>query len=429
MKNILIILLFLCFSCKDNAQNYDYEVEDSKTAYDMSSWSNDQKNDYYEKASNLIDEFFKRENFKSLNKTEFNKTVYNKLGIRIDTKRKYQLIPYSIFQKDSADGYDNQMIIFPDKRIISFTSELPLLNKSSLKLYSNPDELKRLNGGISYDLVLNKILFNENIKEIDYWLKQESLSDLFIDLVANYHFDDNEKIFRFVINKLQNEIDKNTYKIAYLQLLFYRDRKQIDKNFLLKIVKLDKDKKLYSHFKNIIISEFSKDEQLIFSKEINEIYGIDGSELSENNLTPNLNLLLSKNSSTPEKVVDNLIFTKDENNSLQINKEILDYISKNTTRENSGYLVALENYIVKYRYTYREVWGSENFSKILAYIFNTTYPLRKKYWADKFNEWYNGKPDDFLGDGSIWRDNDYYGLPKLEEYVNDFRKTYWGEPK
>ena len=31
----------------------------------------------------------------------------------------------------------------------------------------NPDELKRLNGGISYDLVLNKILFNENIKEID----------------------------------------------------------------------------------------------------------------------------------------------------------------------------------------------------------------------------------------------------------------------
>ena len=85
-------------------------------------------------------------------------------------------------------------------------------------------------------------------------------------------------------------------------------------------------------------------------------------------MTPNLNLLLSKNSSTPEKVVDNLIFTKDENNSLQINKEILDYISKNTTRENSGYLVALENYIIKYRYTYREVWGSENFSKII-YIF------------------------------------------------------------
>ena len=113
MKNILIILLFLCFSCKQNAQNYDYEVEDSKTAYDMSSWSNDQKNEYYVTASNLIDEFFKRENFKSLNKTEFNKTVYNKLGIRIDTKRKYQLIPFSIFQKDSADGYDNQMIIFP----------------------------------------------------------------------------------------------------------------------------------------------------------------------------------------------------------------------------------------------------------------------------------------------------------------------------
>ena len=62
----------------------------------------------------------------------------------------------------------------------------------------------------------------------------------------------------------------------------------------------------------------------------------------------NLNLLLSKNSSTPEKVVDNLIFTKDENNSLQINKEILDYISKNTTRENSTYLFALEKHQEKY---------------------------------------------------------------------------------
>ena len=136
-----------------------------------------------------------------------------------------------------------------------------------------------------------------------------------------------------------------------------------------------------------------------------------------------INYLIQKNKSTPKKVVDNLIFTKDKNDSLQINTEILDYISKNTTRENSTYLIALENYGEKYKYS--EYWSSDEISKIKAYIYNTTYPLRKKYWADKFDEWYSGKPENYLGDGLSWKKKNYYGLPKLEEYVDDFRSTYW----
>ena len=133
--------------------------------------------------------------------------------------------------------------------------------------------------------------------------------------------------------------------------------------------------------------------------------------------------LLQENKSTPEKVVDELIFTKDKNDSLQINTEILDYISKTTTRENNAYLFSLENYAYKNRN--REHWKISDRAKIGAYIFNTTYPLRKKYWADKFDEWYGGKPEELLGSGSYWQENNYYGLPKLEEYERDFRITYW----
>lgn len=140
------------------------------------------------------------------------------------------------------------------------------------------------------------------------------------------------------------------------------------------------------------------------------------------NKPKNINQLLEENLSSPSEIVDNLIFTKDNNGNLQINTEILDYISKNTTRNNSAYLFALEDYVEKYKYRYRDIWGSDNFSKIKAYIFNTSYPLRRKYWSDKYEEWYNGDPSNFLGDGSIWRSNDYYGLPNLEEYVYDFRK-------
>jgi len=136
-----------------------------------------------------------------------------------------------------------------------------------------------------------------------------------------------------------------------------------------------------------------------------------------------ISLIMRENISTPEKIIDNLIFTKDKKDNLEINTEILDYVSKTTTRKNSNYLFALENFGYENRNS--EYWSSDEMSKIKAYIFNTTYPLRKKYWNDKFNEWYSGKPENYLGDGLSWKENNYYGLPKLEEYVDDFRSTYW----
>ena len=140
------------------------------------------------------------------------------------------------------------------------------------------------------------------------------------------------------------------------------------------------------------------------------------------NNKPVNDILFERNQSSPEGLISSS-FYRDKNDSLQINTETLDYISKNTTRENSAYLFALENYVQKNREDLG--WSHEEFAKIKGFIFNTTYPLRKKYWADKFDEWYGGKPEELLGSGSYWQENNYYGLPKLEEYERDFRITYW----
>ncbi|TGN22995.1 hypothetical protein [Empedobacter tilapiae] len=133
-----------------------------------------------------------------------------------------------------------------------------------------------------------------------------------------------------------------------------------------------------------------------------------------------ISFVMRESISSPKKVVDNLIFTRDKNDSLQINTKILDYISENTTIKNSGYLIALEDY----GYLYRNNWTIKEISEIRAYIFNTSYPLRKKYWSDKFEEWYGGKPENYIGDSDFWKKNNYYGLPKLEEYVRDFIITH-----
>lgn len=136
----------------------------------------------------------------------------------------------------------------------------------------------------------------------------------------------------------------------------------------------------------------------------------------------NINKIFRDNDKTPNDVIEQLVFTKDEKGKLQVNTQILDYISKTTTRENSEYSLALENYHQKYYNT--EKWHSDDFTKIQAYIFNTSYPLRKKYWSDKSQEWYNGKPEYLLGSRGTWKDNHYYNLPKLEENVNDFIERF-----
>jgi hypothetical protein len=97
-----------------------------------------------------------------------------------------------------------RLVVFPQQRIISFDSEFPLLNTSSLTYYHSPD-YKNLDHSSDYNIVLNKVLFAPDQKEIDKWLKDEQLQDLFIYLVCSFHFDSNEQIFRHVIDHIKND--------------------------------------------------------------------------------------------------------------------------------------------------------------------------------------------------------------------------------
>jgi len=272
MKNkILIILLIFFINCKDKGQNYNYELEDSDESYVMDSWSNDQKEDYYNRVGNLAKEFLSRENYKIPDQSDFNNNLFDKLGVKMNSNKIYQIIPHHIFEKDSLDGYTPQLIIFPSHKIVSFKSELPLLNKSSLEYY-NSNDFKNLDHSKEFNPVINKLLFSPNEEEIDLWLKDEQLSKLFIYLVCSFHFED-KKIFQHVIKKLSEESDTKKNNLEYLRLLFKRDKKVIDNLFLQKIANQDSENKMYVHFKNIINSEiFKANEQIDFQKEIDEIY-------------------------------------------------------------------------------------------------------------------------------------------------------------
>lgn len=270
MKN-KILLLLLCFfiGCKQNAQKYNYELADSNESYIMDNWDDAQKEDYYNKVGNLVSEFLLRENFTSPTELTFNKVVKDKLGIIVNSKKVYQKIRYNSFERDSIEGYTPQLIIFPSKRLVSFSFELPLLNKSSLKYY-NSNDFKNLDHSKEYNIVINKLLFNPNQEEIDKWLTNEQLDDLFIYLVCSFHFDKDAKILQHVISKLKSNTEN--YDDEYLQLLFQRNKNKIDKNFISKVATIDSDRKLYNSFKNALVSKFNNEEQKIFLREIAEIY-------------------------------------------------------------------------------------------------------------------------------------------------------------
>lgn len=268
--NIFTALIFLFIGCGQKAQNYNYELEDSDEAYVMDSWSKDHKEDYYQRIGALLSEFLLREKYTLPSESEFNEAILKKLKISVTAQKHYQVIPYHIFQKDSINGDASRLFIFPKQKVISLGSEFPLLNASSLAYYHSPD-YKNLDHSKDYNTVLNKlILASADEKEIEGWLKDEQLQDLFTYLVCCFHYDSNEKVFRSVIEKIKNDPAK--YSSESLQLLFYKDRKEIDHKFLSKIAKFDPDKKLQVYFREALAEEFNENDQEKFEKILNTIY-------------------------------------------------------------------------------------------------------------------------------------------------------------
>ncbi|SHG76329.1 hypothetical protein SAMN05443633_12220 [Chryseobacterium arachidis] len=212
-----MISLFLFIGCNQKAQKYNYEIEDSDDSYVMDGWSTEQKEDYYQKAGNLLQKFLLHDNYKIPTEVEFSKILREKLNISINTDKVYQIVPHHIFQTDSLDNTYSQLVIFPQEKIISFKSELPLLDKESIENYNSSD-FKNLDHSKDYNNVINKLLFNPNQKEIDIWLKDEQLKEIFIFLVTDFHFYYEDRIFKYIIEELKRSPEK--YKAEYIKLLF-----------------------------------------------------------------------------------------------------------------------------------------------------------------------------------------------------------------
>lgn len=159
-------------------------------------------------------------------------------------------------------------------------------------------------------------------------------------------------------------------------------------------------------------------------------------------LNEDYNKLFADNLSSPDNITNNLIFIKN-NNKLEINLELLNYIQKNTTATNNIYSISLSNYVrglvTNYYDQNDRTWKEDELFKIIAYASNTTDPLFKKYWKRNFEQWDNGRSGNILGfcnlvyHDQIWDKltdnfdkNNYYNLPYLKDmiwYGSEFDET------
>lgn len=144
----------------------------------------------------------------------------------------------------------------------------------------------------------------------------------------------------------------------------------------------------------------------------------------------NINFL-NDNIATPDKITNELIFTKDKSGKLIINTDILDYIQKNTANSNNSYSMSLSKYVTQLTINFYDnestEWREEDLFRIIGYAANTTDPLFKKYWKNNPEKWNNGQEGYILGfcnvayHDQIWakltnnfKKNKYYNLPYLE---------------
>ncbi|WP_123868052.1 hypothetical protein [Chryseobacterium lactis] len=198
-----------------------------------------------------------------------------------------------------------------------------------------------------------------------------------------------------------------------------------------------------SILENIRINKNKNELIISFGNSITDLkFNIDKSINSDNTSNISISEIMEKNKSNPEEVTNHLIFTKDRNNKLQINTEILSYIQKNTTAQQNQYTLALEKYvtheIIKFYDDKNSPWTEEELIKIIAFASNTTDPLHKKFWKESPDNWHNGMWGNILSfcylvyPETLWiklqnqlKKESYYNLPYLKEmisYASEFDK-------
>ena len=257
----------------------DFELEDSDESYVMDNWSQDKKNDYYNKVANLVVEFLSWQNYSAPDENLFSKQLNEQLNINV---KKDSLLMKFPFSYSNNEVEKENLIIFPKQKIVVFESELPLLNKLNIEHYHTKD-YRSLDNSKSYNVVINKLLFDKTLSDsdIDKYLSDESLNDLFIGLVLNYHYSGNNKIFKNVINnfiiKGENgeEINSDIIESLFYRKNILKEEFEIDNLFLKKIVAIDKNKILLPQFLLICKDEQDVTTRKKISETIQDAYTIE----------------------------------------------------------------------------------------------------------------------------------------------------------
>ena len=195
------------------------------------------------------------------NENLFSKQLKEQLNIDVKKDSLFMKLP---FLNSNSEFEKENLIIFPKQKIVAFESELPLINKANIEFYHSKD-YKSLDNSKSYNVVINKLLFDKTLSdiEIDEYLLDKSLNDLFICLITNYHFTGNNKILKSVVNNFIQKIEKGEdLNSDIFESLFYKKNSlkeefEIDNLFLKRIVAIDKNKILLPQF--LLISQFEQD--------------------------------------------------------------------------------------------------------------------------------------------------------------------------
>lgn len=258
-------ILLIAAGCQ-SSQEESFETVDSQESYDMTDWSETKKATYYSKSGKYFSDYLKVQECKIPSPSHFGETLKSDLGIVVSTADEVVFLSHFL-QKDK----ENQLVIFPKFRVLSFRSELPLADSSSLA-YPNSTLFKEVSHTEENTFLLNQLLFYPKTLNLDTLFTREWTQEFFQTMVCDYHFSKEEKILRHVISKMIPDQHSEIEHEVYLKLLFHRDKPEIDTKFVQKIAALDQNKQIYANFILAIKSKYPKLLNAL-EKELNTIYG------------------------------------------------------------------------------------------------------------------------------------------------------------
>lgn len=258
-------ILLLAVGCQ-SSNDESFETVDSQESYDMTDWSEEKKATYYSKSGQYFTDYLKVQECKIPSFSHFEETLKSDLNVNVSQKDEVVFLSHFI-QKDK----ENQLVIFPKYRVLSFKSELPLADSSSLA-YPHSELFKEVSHKEENTFLINQLLFYPKTLNVDTLLTREWTQDFFQTIVCDYHFSKEEKIFSHVINKLIPGSNDGIENDVYLKLFFHREKPEIDTEFVQKIAQIDHDRKIYDRFILAIQSEYPK-RITSLQKEVNRIYG------------------------------------------------------------------------------------------------------------------------------------------------------------